>query len=268
VIVLAYIALGLVAGFTGSLVGLGGGTLIVPGLTLLFGVPMKTAVACSMVAVVANSVAGSTVHLRTGIVNIRLALALGTTTTLGALMGGLIAVQIDPRWQYGLFAVVALYMVYAMKPRTASGTSPGESATTLRSEFYDPALGQPVQYGVRHLPVGLVSTILAGNVAALLGIGGGMVNVPIMSQILGVPIKAAVGTSILMNGLTGATAAIVYYGHNLIVPTLAIPVAAGAAVGAQVASRLVGVAKGSVLRMSFRVFMLLIALEMGIRVFA
>lgn len=267
-IVLAYIALGLVAGFTGSLVGLGGGTLIVPGLTLLFGVPMKTAVACSMVAVVANSLAGGTVHLRTGIANVRLALALGMTTTLGALTGGLLAVQIDPRWQYGLFAAVAVYMAYAMKPRTASDVSLNESARTLRSEFYDPALRSPVQYGVRRLPLGMFLTALAGNVAALLGIGGGLVNVPIMSQILGVPIKAAVGTSVLMNGLTGATAAIVYYGHNYIVPALAIPVALGASVGAQVASRLVGVAKGALLRTLFRLFMLFIALEMGIRMLA
>ncbi len=263
-ITLAYIALGLAAGLVGSVVGLGGGTMIVPGLTLLFGLPMKTAVASSMVAVVANSLAGSVVHLRTGIANIKLALALGMTTTLGALTGGLIAVQIDPRWQYGLFAVAALYMAYAMKPR-ASDAAPDDSAASLQSQFYDPALGRSVQYGVRRLPVGMLATTLAGNLAALLGIGGGMVNVPIMSQILGVPIKVAVGTSILMNGLTGATAAIVYYGHNYIVPALAIPVALGAAVGAQFASRLVGLARGSVLRTLFRIFMLFIALEMGIK---
>ena len=263
-IVLGYLALGMAAGILGTLLGLGGGVLIVPGLTLLFGLPIKTAIATSVVAVVANSLAGSVVYVRKGFTHIKLAMILEVTTTLGALAGGLVAVWVSGRWLYGIFALVAVYMVYAMRrPPTSEVTCLSEGV--LQAAFEDPASCQYVQYGVQRVPTGLFAGIVAGALSSLLGIGGGVVKVPIMCQVMGVPIKAATATSTFMIGITTATAAIVYYGHGFVVPALVLPVALGAVAGAQLGSHLGSRAKSAALRLLFQLLLAFIALQMGWR---
>ena len=261
---LGYLALGLVAGLLGSLLGLGGGVLIVPGLTLLFGFPIKTAIAASVIAVVANSLAGSVVYVQKGFTNIKLAMVLEITTTLGAVTGGLVAVWISGRWLYGIFALVAVYMVYAMRRPPMSETA-RQSNGVLHATFTDPALGREVSYSVQRVPSGLFSGAIAGVLSSLLGIGGGVVKVPVMSQVMGVPIKAATATSTFMIGITTATAAIVYYGHDLIIPSLAIPVALGAVAGAQAGSHLGARTKSAVIRLMFQLLLLFIAVQMAWR---
>ncbi len=158
---LGYLGLGVAAGILGSLLGLGGGILIVPGLTLLFGLPIKTAIATSVVAVVTNSLAGSIVYIRQGFTHIKLAMILEITTTLGALAGGLIAVWVSGRWLYGLFALVALYIVYAMRRPPASECTDDHDGI-LRAAFADPATGREVQYGVHRLGAGVAASTVAG----------------------------------------------------------------------------------------------------------
>lgn len=263
-LLLGYLALGVAAGILGSLLGLGGGVLIVPGLTLLFGLPIKTAIAASVVAVVTNSLAGSVVYVRKGFTHIKLAMILEITTTLGAVAGGMIAVWVSGRWLYGLFAAVALYIVYAMR-RPPSGETADDPDGVLPVEFTDPATGREVRYGVHHLGAGVAASTVAGVLSSLLGIGGGVVKVPIMCQVMGVPIKAATATSTFMIGITTATAAMVYYGSGLVVPALVVPVALGAVVGAQLGSRLGAKVQSKVLRALFQVFLLFIAAQMAWR---
>jgi len=263
-ILLGYLCLGIAAGILGSLLGLGGGVLIVPGLTLLFGLPIKTAIATSVVAVVTNSLAGSMVYVRKGFTHIKLAMILEITTTLGALAGGLIAVWVSGRWLYGLFALVALYIVYAMRRPPAAETA-DDPEGVLPAAFTDPATGCEVRYGVHHVGVGVAVSTVAGVLSSLLGIGGGAVKVPIMCQIMGVPIKAATATSTFMIGITTATAAMVYYGSGLVEPALVVPVALGAVVGAQVGSRMGARIRSRALRTLFQVFLVFIAAQMAWR---
>ncbi len=261
---LGYLTLGVAAGILGSLLGLGGGILIVPGLTLLFGLDIKTAVATSVVAVVTNSLAGSVVYTRKGFTHIKLAMILEITTTLGALAGGLVAVWVSGRWLYGLFALVAAYIVYAMRRPPASETADDPDGL-LPAAFTDPATGREVRYGVQHLGAGVAASTIAGVLSSLLGVGGGIVKVPIMCQVMGVPIKAATATSTFMIGITTATAAMVYYGGGLVVPALVIPVALGAVVGAQIGSRLGARIRSMTLRTLFQVLLLFIAVQMAWR---
>ena len=259
---LGYLGLGAAAGILGSLLGLGGGILIVPGLTLLFGLPIKTAIATSVIAVVANSLAGSVIYVRKGFTHIKLAMILEVTTTLGAVVGGLIAVWVSGRWLYGIFALVAVYIVLAMR-RPPAGETSCQTDGSLQAAFLDPASGQDVRYGVRHVPQGLLSGVIAGILSSLLGIGGGVVKVPIMCQLMGVPIKAATATSTFMVGITTATAAVVYLGHGYVVPAIAVPVALGAVAGAQLGSHLGSRAKSAVLRVLFQLLLAFIAFQMA-----
>ncbi len=105
---------GAAAGLFGSLLGLGGGLLLVPLLTLAFGVPLREAVAVSLVAVIVTSTAGAGVYLRRHVANLRLGMVLELFTAMGALAGGLIAFVLDEQVLAGLFAVVLTWVAVSM----------------------------------------------------------------------------------------------------------------------------------------------------------
>ena len=110
----------------------------------------------------------------------------------------------------------------------------------LDTSYIDPSSGATIAYGVRNLPLGMGASFLAGNVSGLLGIGGGIIKVPIMSLVMGMPLRAAIGTSNIMIGVTAATSAIIYYQRGLLDPNIAIPTALGVLVGAQIGARIGG----------------------------
>jgi len=196
----------LLVGGLGSMLGIGGGVLLIPLLTGVFGVPIKTAIGASIVSVIATSSAAGAVYVGRGLSHTRLSMVLEIATTLGALAGGITAVLLSPNLLAGLFALVLLYVVYSMRRLPKEE---GQSAPTglLDTGYADPATGRTVTYGVRNLPLGMGASFLAGNVSGLLGIGGGIIKVPIMSLLMGMPLRAAIATSNFMIGVTAATSA-------------------------------------------------------------
>ncbi len=233
------------AGVLGSMLGLGGGVFMVPVLSIFFGISLKSAIAASAVAVVANSVVGSAVHLRSRFVNLRLAMLMEVATTIGALGGGLIVVLISPDALRAIFGLVLLYVSYAMLRRsTGSGDvdQTGPDPLRLAATYDDPATGDTVHYVPHKLLLGIPVSTIAGLLSGLLGIGGGVIKVPIMNTIMGVPVKAAAGTSTFMVGITVAASAWVYYSNGLIDPQVTVPavlgIIAGARAGATLARRL------------------------------
>lgn len=216
--------LGFGSGFVGSIVGLGGGVFIVPGLLILFGLPLREAVAASLVGVVATSAGSAAVYLREGRVDLPLALRLEVMAVAGAVGGGLAAALVPPHFLYFLFAAVVLYAALAMfrggtrGPTTVGG--PGE---------------------VRHMGIGMTASAGAGMASGLLGIGGGFAKVPIMHAVMGIPLEVAAATSAFMVGLTASAGAWIYWIRGDMVLAYAAPVAlgvlAGSAVGARISDR-------------------------------
>ena len=190
---LAYlIATGFLAGFVGSLFGLGGGIILVPALTLIFGMPMTEAVGTSLLGVVAVSTAAAIDFLKSGRADLELGLTLETPTALGALSGGLLAAVIATRSLYMLFGIVLLYAAFNMiRPRNRLSES--EESIYPRNKGF-----------------GLGLSFAAGNVSGLLGVGGGVMKVPLLNLVMGVPLKIATATSSYMIGITAATASIIY----------------------------------------------------------
>ncbi|NPV09441.1 MAG: sulfite exporter TauE/SafE family protein [Anaerolineae bacterium] len=225
---LAVLALsGAVAGALGAMLGVGGGFVIVPALSILFGVPMHTAVAAGQVGVVATSTVASLHYLREGLVHLRLALALLLATTLGAATGAAVGSKLDARYLSVVFGVVLLYVAWRMMGQ--------------RSRFDDGEIT------VHNCPVsrwwlGHTGAYVGGALSGLLGIGGGVINVPLFCLGMRIPMRLATATSAFLVGITGATAAIVYYsrGHTDLVVTGAtvLGALAGAALGARVATRI------------------------------
>src|ERR1700758_3107953 len=111
-LIVALMALALVAGFVGSLSGLGGGMFIVPALVIFAHVPMRVAVGASLMAVVATSAGASVAFVRDGWTNIKVAIVLECATVTGALIGALMAGWLPPRLLELLFALMMLQSAF------------------------------------------------------------------------------------------------------------------------------------------------------------
>jgi hypothetical protein len=269
---------GVAAGAFGSLLGLGGGILIVPLLTLGFGLPLAQAVGVSLVCVIMTSSAAAGVYLERHVANLRLGMTLELLTVIGALVGGSVAFLLDERLLSIAFAGLLVYVAVAMAraptgdpgpetpetPTTPVGTTAGESPPDTGGTTLDRLSGEG--YRVRNLGRGIVGSTGAGVASGLFGIGGGIVKVPLMNLAMGVPFRVATATSNLMIGITAAAGAIVYLVRGEIDPLLAGPTAIGVFVGATVGSRMASRVRLGYLRLLFIVVLGYTAVQMLLRV--
>lgn len=296
---LVLLASGAAVGVFGSLLGLGGGILLVPVLTLGFGLPLREAVAISLVSVIVTSSASAGVYLQRHVANLRLGMVLELFTAMGALAGGLIAFMLPAAVLEALFAVLLTWVAVSMiRRRGASaavsaavvadgdpahspvGDSPvAEPETPAR---VDAVAGMPVAgtpggdrdlasdlsgpgYHVQRMRFGMVGAVFAGVVSALLGVGGGIIKVPLMNLSMGVPLRVATATSNMMIGITATSSAVIYLLRDEIDPYVAGPVALGVFVGASFGSRVVNRIDVRYLRWLFVVVLLVTAAQMAIK---
>lgn len=267
------------AGVFGSLLGLGGGILIVPLLTVGFGVPFREAVGVSLVCVIVTSSAAAGVYLERHTANLRLGMLLEVFTASGALLGGLVAFLLPERVLAGLFAALLAYTAFSMLRRSRApvappsppaaadgpgaagdaGRDPGVSSRSLADDVAGPG------YRPRRLGAGAGGSLGAGVLSALLGVGGGIVKVPLMHLVMGVPLKVATATSNLMIGVTAAASAVVYLLRGGIDPYVVGPTAVGVFAGALVGSRLATRIDVRILRLLFVGVLALTAAQMALR---
>jgi len=270
---------GLVAGILGSALGVGGGFLIVPILTLALGLPIKVAIASSLVAIVANSCTAAGMYTKARITNIKLGLLLETVTIPGAIIGGFIAAIIAPSILSAIFGLALIYAAYTMitpkyltsEDNLSTDNSIAPNSTTdnlsgsLANSYYDQNLDKVVTYKVNRIPAGLGTGFFSGVLSSLLGIGGGVVNVPVMHLIMGVPMKAAIATSTFIITITAAAGALIYHYYGHIYPFIIAPLAIGIVIGARIGVELTQRARGALLRRIFGVFLLIIAILMFLK---
>ena len=255
-VALLMIAGGMTAGVFGSLLGLGGGVLIVPLLTLVFGLDLREAVGVSLVSVIMTSSVAAGVYLERHVADLRLGMRLELFTAIGALVGGSIAFLIDERFLALLFAGLLLYVALSML-RSRSG---GDDETPPTG------LGEARTYEVRNYPLGVVGATGAGVVSALLGVGGGIVKVPLMHLGMGVPLRVSTATSNLMVGITAAASSVIYVIHGQVDPYVAGPTAIGVFVGASIGSRVAHRIDLRILRWLFVAVLLYTAVQMLLKV--
>lgn len=265
-----------VAAILGSMLGLGGGVFLVPILTLFFGVDQKIAIGASAVAVVTNSVVGSAVHLRSGFTNLRLAMMLQVTTAVGATVGALFGVAADPSIVNAVFGAVLLYAAISMLVRREARSSTGEPSPAavrpsdplrLGAGFHDPASGADVAYVPGRIPLGLGVSAGAGVISGMLGVGGGVVMVPAMNLAMRVPVKAAVGTSAFMVGVTSVATAFVFYSQGEMDPTVVVPAILGVFLGGQIGSHLTRRLRARRLAALFSAILFYLGLSLLLRAF-
>jgi uncharacterized membrane protein YfcA len=233
------VALG--AGVFGAVAGVGGGTIIVPLLAVALGVPLHNAIAVSLLGVIAVSTTASANYLQAGLVSRRIGLTLLVSTTIGGLVGGFAAGLIEARLLAGLFAIVliavALRMLFSREPiEPETIDEPG--LLEFDATYVEPRTGREVAYRVRNFGIGSVVSVFAGIISGLLGVGGGIINVPTMNSLMGVPIRVALTTSTYMLGATAVASAVLYFSRGEIEPALAGAVVVGSVIGARIGARL------------------------------
>jgi len=259
VILLAVV--GFVGGTFGSMVGLGGGVFIIPALTLFLGVPIHSAIAAGLVAVVATSTTAAAAYVRNDLTNMRLGMTMETMTVTGALVGGLVGSALSKGVLSAVFGGIMIAVSIYMGLRRRPGGLPPvaeEDLGLLGASYYDRNLDATVRYTVRRLPEGMAASFVAGTVSGLLGVGGGFLKVPVMVLAMRVPVRAAVSTSAFMVGVTACAGAAVYFARGMVDPVVTVPVVLGIAAGAYLGSKLALRVRSSILAgvLSFVLFAL------------
>ena len=253
------------AGFLGSLTGLGGGVVVVPFLALLLHVDMKYAIGASLVSVIATSSGAAAAYVREGFSNIRIGMLLEIATTLGAIAGALLAAHVTTHAIAIIFGIVLLQAAYQSLKAQPECTAPVVSdhlGERLRLDGTYPCDGTRLSYGVRNVPGGFSLMFGAGTLSGLLGIGSGAVKVIAMDRIMKIPFKVSTTTSNFMIGVTAAASAGVYLSKGYIDPRVTMPVMLGVLAGAFLGTKFLVRANVRTLRIIFGGVVLALAIEM------
>jgi uncharacterized membrane protein YfcA len=225
---------GTVAGAMGIVLGLGGGIVLVPFLTLVLGFPVKSAAAISLTTVIATSSTVVAARAGTHLINLRLGMSLEVATAAGSLLGGITAQVVAESTLQRTFGVVAIFVAAVMLARVNRRnviSDPDADPGRLGDRFYDAESGAVVTYRIKRLPLALFASFIAGNLSSLLGIGGGVIKVPVLNAWCGMPVRAAAATSAMMIGVTATAGAIIYYGRGDLLPLAAAPAVLGVQFG-------------------------------------
>lgn len=248
---LLILIVGFIAGFVGALFGIGGGVIIVPSLSLFLGIPIHSAIAVSIFAVVATGMAGAARYVKQGLTDIKLALYLETITVVGVVIGVHLALLASPEFLYLVFSALLYYLAITHfltarkeERKIIGGEFEGVEAgfLALSGSYYDRAMKKEVRYRVKGEAKGALISFLAGIGSGLLGIGGGVFKVAAMNLFMEVPLKVSVATSKFMISITAATGALLYMISG-VAPVLYVAFAAmgtilGATIGTRVMNRI------------------------------
>lgn len=255
----------LIAGFLGSLTGLGGGVVIIPVLTLVFGVDIHYAIGASLVSVIATSSGAAAAYVKEGFTNIRIGMFLEIATTIGALVGASLGTIFPASSIAIIFGIVLVYSAFqSSQPRKElpGDDRPDKLATLLKMNSSYPTPEGLKSYYVRRVPGGMGVMLVAGGLSGLLGIGSGAFKVLAMDQVMRIPFKVSTTTSNFMIGVTAAASAGVYLNRGYVDPGLAMPVMLGVLLGSLVGARILIKAPSKALRLLFGAVILVLAVEM------
>ena len=246
--ILQFMLIAVLAGFLGSLVGLGGGIIITPALTILFGFDIKYAIGASIVAVIATSSGSAIAFVKDHVSNMRVGMLLEVFTTAGGVVGALMAGVFSSKLLYIFFSLILLNSFYGMLKKTGLITKLKKEEENvendkyadkykLNSTYYDKATGKTVKYNVTNVPQGSLVMFGAGFASGLLGIGSGAFKVVALDTYMKLPIKVSTATSNFMMGVTATASALIYFFNGTINPVVAAPIAIGTLIGSRTGAK-------------------------------
>jgi uncharacterized membrane protein YfcA len=253
------------AGFLGSLTGLGGGVIIIPLLTLGLGVDIHYAIGASIISVIATSTGSAAAYVKEGLTNMRIGMFLEIATTVGAILGAVIAVYLNAAYVAVIFGCILIFSSLMTLRKKIDHTnvdysSKGAKFFKLNGSY--PNQGIETPYAVKNVGGGFFMMLFAGTLSGLLGIGSGALKVIAMDNIMRLPFKVSTTTSNFMMGVTAAASAVVYLHRGQIDPGIAMPVCIGVLLGATVGAKVLVKAKTDKLKIVFAVVVTILAIQM------
>lgn len=251
------------AGFTGAITGLGGGVVLVPFLTLAFGIDLRYAIGTSLISVIATSSGAAVAYVREGYANIRAGMFLEMATILGATFGAFLTTRVNTGALSIFFGVVLLLSLLPIRlPQEQDGTGPSALSARLRFDSCYPDSSCMRQYHVSRIPLGFLLMAIAGTISGLLGIGSGAFKVLALDRAMKFPFKVSTATSNFMIGVTAAASAGTYLKEGYIDPGLCMPAMLGVLIGALAGTRFLMGSGTKALRLIFNLVLLALGLEM------
>lgn len=269
------ILISVLAGLIGSLSGLGGGVVIVPALTLFFGVPIEYAAGASLIAVISTSSGAASAYIKDRLTNVKIGMSLEISTTFGAIFGSIIATMIYSQNLHSLmFIIFGIILFFSIIPTTmqlyqkSTVKTKSDKSTQifqLQGSYFDPLLKKQVHYvGVKWW-LGELVMLIAGVISGLLGIGSGALKVIGMDWVMRLPIKVSTSTSNFMIGVTAAASAGMYLAAGYIKSSIAAPIVIGILCGSFLGTKLLIRLKNRSVRLFFIFIVFLLAVEMIVR---
>ncbi len=268
---------GFAAGLLGAMLGVGGGFMIVPvsdraGVTHPIRHRQQPHIDCD------NAATSTSVHIRNHMTNLKLGLLLSTRSYPGRLS----ALYLHPNCQrpFSQYSSACscfsspIYMLPKKQRRLTGEELEAQqrvhekshaSHAWLDGSYYDPAVNEEISYQVHRPTVGLVTGFFGGVISSMFGIGGGIINVPVMNRLMKIPVKATVATSGFLLLTTTMTGSLIYIYNGFLIPyvtgPLCLSVFVGARLGAMVAHRV----HTRILVIIFSCFMVLMAIMMVLK---
>jgi len=254
-----------IAGLIGSLTGLGGGVVLIPLLTLVFKVDIHYAIGTSLISVIATSSGAAAAYVKEGITNIRLGMFLELATTIGAIMGAVLAKYVSTSGiaiVFGVMLLISALTSFIQHDDEIDNKSSSRLSNWLQLNTTYPTETGPRSYVVKNVAGGFAMMNVAGILSGLLGIGSGALKVIAMDRIMRIPFKVSTTTSNFMIGVTAAASAGIYLKAGYIDPGLSMPVVLGVLLGAFIGSKILFRAQTRVLKFLFAIIIFVLAVEM------
>jgi len=264
------ILIAFLAGFMGAIFGIGGGSILVPLLDLLLPIDIHWIIPASLICTVVTAMSSNIVYLKKGLTNVRLATVLIPMSAVGAFVGTHMMMTLNQNVLRGIFGIFLLFSAYNVwrksikrKTSTSSGKRVFKSVSSFFSDsYYDKAFGDNITYSPTNVSIGALLTFFGGFLSALLGIGGGIINMPILLLILGLPPKAAAALSLFLISLNGAIGGTIYLVKGFVDPFIVAPAVIGILMGVKLGTSVIISIRDVTLKKLIAIFFLIMGLRM------
>lgn len=260
-------AVSVAAGALGSIAGIGGGLVIIPILTIIFGVDIHYAIGSSIISIIATSSGAAAVYVKDRLTNLRIGMFLEIGTTIGAIIGAAIAAYLSAVVLETIFGTILIISLVPLVRKIGEEYPPRQELKGLAKTLnlrgdYTERVGKKIEYEATNPGKGLGGMIIAGLISGLLGIGSGTFKVLSMDLAMKLPMKVSTTTSNFMIGVTAAASAGIYYARGDVNPLITAPVALGILVGSSIGTRFLVKARNTAVRKIFALVLAASAIEM------
>jgi uncharacterized protein len=257
----------ILAGIFGSIVGLGGGVVVIPVLTILFGVDIHFAIGASIVAIIGTSSGAASTYVKDKVTNLRVGMFLELASTSGAIVGAAVAAYTDAPLLELIFGAILIISLIPMILKIGEEIPKSPELKGLAKRLglkgaYTETDGRQIQYNATRPVEGLAGTVVAGVLSGLLGIGGGAFKVLSMDIAMKLPMKVSTTTSNFMIGVTAAASAGIYFARGDVNPLIVAPVALGILIGAAIGARVLLRSRNTTIRKAFALVLAIAAIQM------